>query len=252
MSAINRAALVSLLNSKVLTGGNQTTAQGVRDVLNGVIESLVDIIDDKDANGGYLGISASGIVDVTKIQSAAPLNYFLRDDGTWQPNAASTPTLQQVLTAGSTLTGANSIYGTGVLDVGNTDNLTYYNNIIFNTGDVTIASVINFVNTNTFVLTPTTAKVLSSFEGLSFIKTGGTSSQQLMANGSVRQKITESFTISGTTQLLSQTPLFSFGHYIDGQYARVGASGRILSIVGNLITFDQDYTGQFLDSVYEY
>jgi len=154
MSAINRAALVALLNSKVLTGGNQTTAQGLRDTFNSIIESVLNIIDDKDANGGYLGLDVNGIANVTKIKQLTPQGYFLRDDGTWQSSAAS--------------------------------------------------------------------------------------------------KITESFTIVGNTQLLSFAPLFSFGHYIDGQYARVGASGRILSIVGNLITFDQDYTGQMLDSVYEY
>jgi hypothetical protein len=105
MSAINRAALVALLNSKVLTGGNQTTAQGLRDTFNSIIESVVNIIDDKDANGGYLGINSVGIVDVTKIQSSSPLGYFLRDDGTWQPvGSAGTPTLQQVLTTGNVAT----------------------------------------------------------------------------------------------------------------------------------------------------
>jgi len=99
MSAINRAALVALLNSKVLTGGNQTTAQGLRDTFNSIIESVVNIIDDKDANGGYLGINSVGIVDVTKIQSSSPLGYFLRDDGTWQPvGSAGTPTLGDALT----------------------------------------------------------------------------------------------------------------------------------------------------------
>ncbi|MDJ0504322.1 MAG: hypothetical protein PX635_03635, partial [Nostocales cyanobacterium LE14-WE12] len=117
MSAINRAALVALLNSKVLTGGNQTTAQGLRDTFNSIIESVVNIIDDKDANGGYLGINSVGIVDVTKIQSSSPLGYFLRDDGTWQPvGSAGTPTLEQVLTTGNVAT--KKIETTGFIKTG--------------------------------------------------------------------------------------------------------------------------------------
>jgi hypothetical protein len=148
MSAINRAALVSLLNSKVLTGGNQTTAQGVRDIFNGVIESLVNIIDDKDANGGYLGIDSGGIVDITKIKAITPLGYFLQDDGTWQPNAASNPTLQQVLTAGSTLTGHNYIDPSGAY--------------ILNFGSVTPFNQFRFNVTNTINLDATNSGMYSN------------------------------------------------------------------------------------------
>ncbi len=65
MSAINRAALVALLTSKIKTASSpKTSAADVREVMNACIESLVAIIDDKDVNGGYLGIDENtGKVD---------------------------------------------------------------------------------------------------------------------------------------------------------------------------------------------
>ena len=98
MSQETRAQLVTLLNSKVLTGGNQTTAQNLRDVYNGIITSMINIIDDKDQNNGYLGISAVGIVDVTKIKKTTPTGEFLRDDGTWVANGGGSVTTVSVVT----------------------------------------------------------------------------------------------------------------------------------------------------------
>ena len=94
MSAINRAALVALLNTKVVSGYRSTSAQGVRDQQNAIIESLVSLIDDKDANSGYLGIDSNGRVDVTKINSAssASVKQVLQSDGTWKNQHAGRST----------------------------------------------------------------------------------------------------------------------------------------------------------------
>lgn len=98
MSQDTRAQLVTLLNSKVLTGGNQTTAQNLRDVYNGIITSMINILDDKDQNSGYLGINSSGYVDVTKIKKGTPTGEFLRDDGTWVANGGGSVTTVSVVT----------------------------------------------------------------------------------------------------------------------------------------------------------
>ena len=183
MSAINRAALVALLNSKVLTGGNQTTAQGLRDTFNSIIESVVNIIDDKDANGGYLGINSVGIVDVTKIQSSSPLGYFLRDDGTWQPvGSAGTPTLEQVLTTGNVAT--------------------------------------------------------KKIETTGFIKTGGSSTQFLKADGTVDSNV------YGVGDALTTNPLSQFAATTSSQLAGVisDETGTGSLVFGTSPTFTTDIT----------
>lgn len=63
----------------------------------------------------------------------------------------------------------------------------------------------------------------------------------------------ETFTITGSTQQLTQVPVFAYGYYIDGQKVKVGGAGaRILSIVNGLVTFDADYTGSDFEAVYKY
>lgn len=93
MSQQTRAQLKALKNNKVLSGGNQTTAQNLRDMFDGIIDSLVDILDDVNQNGGYLGIDLTGIVDITKIKSLSPTGSFLKDDGTW---SAIVPPVTQI------------------------------------------------------------------------------------------------------------------------------------------------------------
>lgn len=84
MSAIDRAALVALITSKIKTASSpKTSAADLREVLNACIESLVAIIDDKDVDNGYLGIDENGRVDITKITAITPSGLFLMDDGTW-------------------------------------------------------------------------------------------------------------------------------------------------------------------------
>ncbi len=114
MSQLTRPALVALLNSKVLSGGNQTTAKNLRDTFNAIIESMIDIIDDKDAIGGYLGINANGIVDITKIKKVVATGQFLRDDGTWQTITSGTDTEETFTVTGTTQALSNTpsfIYG---------------------------------------------------------------------------------------------------------------------------------------------
>lgn len=103
-----RAQLVALLNAKVLSGGRRTTAQYLRDYENAVVQSVINIIDDKDQNGGYLGIDSNGRVDISFITAVTPVGDFLRDDGTWSSVLTSAPNLQAVLGAGNN-TGGNDI-----------------------------------------------------------------------------------------------------------------------------------------------
>lgn len=71
------------------------------------------------------------------------------------------------------------------------------------------------------------------------------------SNKNVNKFVDEYFTVTGNTQTISFTPSKTYGHYMNGQKLRVGGGGRIVSIVGALITFDDDYTGSILNSVYE-
>lgn len=68
----------------------------------------------------------------------------------------------------------------------------------------------------------------------------------------VAQKYVENTTGAGSTMVFDNgTPSFVYGVFIEGQYAEVSATGRVLSIVGDTITFDQDYTGYKITKVYE-
>lgn len=106
MANQTRAQLVSLLNSKVLSGGRQTTAQNIRDFENAIIESLINHLDDVDQNNGYLGIDNTGKVNISFIKKTTPTGQFLRDDGTWQDNAAAWGSISGMLTAQSDLVNA--------------------------------------------------------------------------------------------------------------------------------------------------
>lgn len=122
MSAQTRAQLITLMNSKILSGGNQTTAKMLRDFNTDLIQAVVNLIDDKDQNGGYLGINSVGIADASKIKSATPVGNFLRDDGTWQTNTSYGATNGLAIISGSyglggsliqdtIITGASNLYG---------------------------------------------------------------------------------------------------------------------------------------------
>jgi hypothetical protein len=97
-----RSQLLTLLGQKILDGGRRTTAAFVRVFETEAIDSYVNKTDDLDINGGYLGI-ASGRVDVTKINSATPLGYFLSDSGTWTQQSV-TPLFNRFSTTGNTTT----------------------------------------------------------------------------------------------------------------------------------------------------
>lgn len=71
-----------------------------------------------------------------------------------------------------------------------------------------------------------------------------------LGSGVTTTLVTEQFTIAGSSQNLGNIPVKTYGYYIDGQKAKVG--GRIVSIVGTLVTFDSDYTGSDFEAVYEY
>lgn len=82
-----RAQLLTIRNQKILSGNSDTTGQNLREYEGEFIDSAVNIVDDMNVDGGYLGIN-SGRVNSAFINSASPGNYFLRDDGTWQPVGA--------------------------------------------------------------------------------------------------------------------------------------------------------------------
>jgi hypothetical protein len=79
----SRADLVTLLGTKVITGGRQTTAQKVRDMIDAMLVAAPNINDDKDVADGYLGLDSNNLVDITHIAQLVPAGLFLRDDGTW-------------------------------------------------------------------------------------------------------------------------------------------------------------------------
>jgi len=79
---MNRSQLDALLAAKITSGDSSTTAEDVRDFESEMIESSVNKEDDADSEGGFMQIT-SGRVDVSFVNSATPLGYVLRDNGTW-------------------------------------------------------------------------------------------------------------------------------------------------------------------------
>lgn len=60
-----------------------------------------------------------------------------------------------------------------------------------------------------------------------------------------------SFTVSGTTVTLSSTPSgFVWGYFLNGIKCKVGSGGVITSVVGTLVTFNDDYTGSDFEAIY--
>lgn len=97
---------------------------------------------------------------------------------------ASTPTLQQVLTAGSTLAGNNTATGIGDLTLG-TDDPGVYTSTIKTSGSDILHTSSDGVDTGLFTQKPNNNLFTKSVTALSFIKSGGTSSQFLKADGTV-------------------------------------------------------------------
>lgn len=84
MSQKTRAQLEALKESLILTGGRRTTAANVREMFASVIESLSNILDDKDQPEGFLGIDSDGNANVSLIKAETPAGKYLRDDGTFK------------------------------------------------------------------------------------------------------------------------------------------------------------------------
>jgi len=87
MAPISRASLLTFIQSNI-PGGTRATATQVRTVFNKLVESLVSIVDDKDAAGGYPGLDAGGKLDPAFLEQGAPAGKFLRDDGTFASPSA--------------------------------------------------------------------------------------------------------------------------------------------------------------------
>lgn len=108
---MTRAQLIAELNARVISGGSDTTAAGLRAYENQIISSCLNATDDLNVNGGYLGI-ASGRVDVSFINSATATGKFLRDDGSWAV-ASGASALASVLAVGNITGGTPILISTG-------------------------------------------------------------------------------------------------------------------------------------------
>ncbi len=79
-----------------------------------------------------------------------------------------------------------------------------------------------------------------SFIDAYVIGDGTTELQDLEWKGLKSTITTESYTISGTTLVISSVD-GAFGYFLQGQKCKIG--GNIVSIIGLTVTFDDDYTG---------
>lgn len=102
---MSRSTLNTLVASNVLTGGRRTKAVGERAVYNAIIAEAVNSVDDADVAGGYMKISASGLVNISFIKSATPSGLFLKDDGTWSAAGGGTSGLAANLAVDNTTGG---------------------------------------------------------------------------------------------------------------------------------------------------
>lgn len=118
----------------------RTTGAGLRTVITGLITSMLNFMDDKDANDGYLGINSVGIVDITKIKKVVPSGQYLKDDGTWG-SVAVAPTIANYTLAGSAQIDLTLYSGDVIL------------NIIDGT-DQTLNKLVNFSNVTKLTLRP--------------------------------------------------------------------------------------------------
>lgn len=108
-----RAQLIADMNAKIISGGRSTSAANLRSFETDMINSSVNKTDDANVANGYLAIDNTGIVDITFIKKATPTGQFLKDNGTWATVLTGASTLNQVLTAGNTSSGKNSIWSNG-------------------------------------------------------------------------------------------------------------------------------------------
>jgi len=103
----------------------------------------------------------------------------------------------------------------------------------------------NYIYINGNVLSSTCAPVLIKDQYgniLSIVPSNGTYIVEVLTE--------EDYIITGNTLTLSRVPTGVFFGFLEGVKCQVGTGFRILSIVGNLVTFDADYTGQNFAAVY--
>lgn len=79
---MTNAELIDLMTANILSGGKRTTALKVRELVTAIVGSFQNT-GDKDQEDGYLGVDSDGNANVALIKSATPLNYVLRDDGSF-------------------------------------------------------------------------------------------------------------------------------------------------------------------------
>jgi len=130
--------------------------------------------------------------------------------------SSATPTLQQVLNAGSLLNAPTNIYGNQDIEIAKTDITNFSNNLILNSSGAILGSydITNFIS-STLTLTPTNATFTKNVTALSFTKSGGTSSQFLKADGTVDSNV------YGVGDALTTNPLSQFAATTSSQLAGV-------------------------------
>lgn len=102
--------------------------------------------------------------------------------------------------------------------------------------------------------TPGSTDLFLLEDGVTGLYYNVTKSQLAAIFGSPTNKVIgEQQVISGVTLTLANTPIAgTLAGYLNGNRCGIGAGFRILSIVGNTITFDANYTGADFLADYEY
>lgn len=80
---------------------------------------------------------------------------------------------------------------------------------------------------------------------------GSTQLQALPWKGAAPIEKREQFVISGTSVTLTNTPIGPILAYLNGVFCQIGTGFIITSVIGNTITFDQDYTGSDFTAIYK-
>jgi hypothetical protein len=85
MSQKSRTELIDLLESKVLSGGRRTKAEGLRLLIEAIVDSTSNINDDADSSDGFIKLNNAGTIeDISKISDSTPTGRILTDSGQWE------------------------------------------------------------------------------------------------------------------------------------------------------------------------
>lgn len=262
---MGRVTILSKITTFILTGGRRTTASGTRDVLTEMANSYVSCIYDSAAD-----FTSSNPVLETKQHGVETDNLttspkFKIGDGVtdWNslPYANSgngTQTLQEVLANGNTMLNSQRIKSEDTTtEMSVSDGLAYftYQNGLFYSSNGTTSSeaYLYFENSTEYGY----ISVTGGYTKIEHTVAINLNSPSVKKNGveiatldDLGTWFEQTSTISGTTLTLQHTPVSDMGYFLEGQRLFVG--GKITSIVGTLVTFDDDYTGANFTETYRY